>query len=177
MPEDELSPPVRGAEISIREAQASDIDDLVDLEGSAFLSDRLSRRRFAALAKSPSAHLLVAHAGGILRGYVLVLTRRGSCSARLYSLAVAQQAQGDGLGMMLLDEAEAVAQARGADRLLLEVRTDNDAAVRLYERAGYTPIDRRENYYQDGTAALRYGRELRERSPALTRNPAVGRAA
>ncbi|MDQ3559143.1 MAG: GNAT family N-acetyltransferase [Pseudomonadota bacterium] len=141
------------------------------------MSDRLTRRRFAALARSPSAYLLVAHAGRTLLGYVLVLTRRGSRSARLYSLAVAPEAQGIGLGLKLLAEAEAVAQARGAVRLLLEVRTDNEPAVRLYERAGYSQLARQESYYEDGMAALRYGRDFRERSPASMQVPAMGRAA
>ncbi len=177
MPEDGVPSPLRGAEVSIREAQASDIAALVELEGRAFLSDRLTRRRFAALAKSPSASLLVADAGEALLGYVLVLTRRGSRSARLYSLAVAPEAQGGGLGLKLLSAAEAAAEARGAGRLRLEVRTDNEPAVRLYERAGYSQLARQENYYEDGMAALRYGRDFRERSPASMQVPAMGRAA
>jgi len=34
--------------------------------------------------------------------------------------------------------------------LLLEVRSDNTAALRLYERAGFSEISRRRRYYQPG---------------------------
>lgn len=167
MPEDSLSPPPRGAALSIREAQASDLDDLVALEAKAFQSDRLSRRSFAALARSPSAHLGVARIGPRVCGYFIVLARRGSRSARLYSIAVDPGCAGQGFGARLLATAEEVARRNGAPRLRLEVRPDNEAAIRLYERAGYRLIGRREGYYEDGAAALRYTRDL----------PAAGTAA
>jgi ribosomal-protein-alanine acetyltransferase len=169
MPEDSLPPPPDNAGIRIGEAQASDIDDLAELEAQAFASDRLSRRRFAALVKSPTASLLVARWGGRLVGYALVLTRRGSCTARLYSLAVAPWSAGRGIGSRLLAAAEAVALARGADSMRLEVRTDNAAAIHLYERRGYAKIGRRDGYYEDGAAAFRYARDLRAASPSLGR--------
>jgi ribosomal-protein-alanine acetyltransferase len=147
--------------MSIREAHPTDIADLAALEELAFASDRLSRRRLAALARSPTARLLVAHREGELAGYALLLTRRNSRAARLYSLAVAPGRAGRGLGSRLLTAAEAAARERGAESLRLEVRTDNAAAIRLYERHGYRVIGRRDDYYEDGAAALRYARDLR----------------
>jgi ribosomal protein S18 acetylase RimI-like enzyme len=46
------------------------------------------------------------------------------------------------------------------------VRADNRSALRLYESRGYRPIGRREDYYADGMAAIRYARDLRP-APAL----------
>jgi ribosomal protein S18 acetylase RimI-like enzyme len=177
MPEDSPSPPSGAAQVSIREAQASDVHDLAKLEAEAFNSDRLSRRSIAALAKSRSASLLVACRDGDLLGYALVLFRRGSRSARLYSLAVAPSTGGAGIGGALLRAAEAAASARGADRLALEVRIDNVAAIRLYHGAGYALLGRRENYYSDGAAALRYARDLCDPARSQNPRPAFGRAA
>ena len=177
MPEDSLSPPSGAAEVSIREAQASDLHHLTQVEAAAFDSDRLSRRSLAALMKSASASLLVAVRDASILGYALVLHRRNSRSARLYSLAVAPEAAGTGVGGSLLKAAERAALARGADRLTLEVRADNQAAIRLYSRAGYSVLGRRESYYSDGSAALRYGGNLRRNPMAPKGRPAIGYAA
>jgi ribosomal protein S18 acetylase RimI-like enzyme len=55
------------------------------------------------------------------------------------------------------------------------VRGDNAGAIRLYEQRGYRTIGRLENYYQDGMTAVRYARELSDRSNAPA--PPLGRAA
>lgn len=175
MPQDSRPPPSGDAGISIREAHPTDITDLAALEEQAFASDRLSRRRLAALARSPTARLLVAHRDGELAGYALLLTRRNSRAARLYSLAVAPGSAGHGLGSRLLTAAEAAALERGAESLRLEVRTDNAPAIRLYERHGYRLIGRREGYYEDGATALRYARDLGAK--AVGRPLPLGRAA
>ena len=79
--------------------------------------------------------------------------------ARLYSLAVDPQARGLGLARSLV-AAEAEALRRGAAALTLEVRVDNEAAIRLYEALGYRGLGRRSDYYEDGADALRYEKPL-----------------
>lgn len=176
MPDESRPPPLRNADLRIREARPSDIDRLAQLEASAFATDRLTRRRLAAFVNSPSACLLLAWRDGEAVGYVLVLTRRGSRAARLYSLAVAPELAGRGIGSILLGAAEDAALARGADALRLEVRGDNPGAIRLYEQRGYRPMGRRENYYQDGMTAVRYSRDLGGGS-IDTAPPSLGQAA
>ena len=58
-----------------------------------------------------------------------------------------------------LDAPEA-ARAQGCDRLRLEVRADNGAGIRLYQRRGYTRFAVRPDYYEDGMEAWRYERAL-----------------
>ncbi|MGO2536168.1 MAG: GNAT family N-acetyltransferase, partial [Brachybacterium tyrofermentans] len=48
----------------------------------------------------------------------------------------------------LLAWCEEQARRGGAERLLLEVREDNDRARSFYARAGYQEIDRRKGYYR-----------------------------
>ncbi len=45
-----------------------------------------------------------------------------------------------------------MARARelGAQRVLLEVRVDNDPAIHLYESSGFRRLGRRRGYYQPG---------------------------
>jgi ribosomal protein S18 acetylase RimI-like enzyme len=57
------------------------------------------------------------------------------------------------------------------------VRVDNVAAIRLYESRGYRNIGRREDYYADGMAAVRYARDLRAQPTHVGEPGALDRAA
>lgn len=160
MPEDSRLPPSGRSGLMIREARSTDIDALTRLEAECFASDRLSRRSLASLAKSPSACVLVASGTEGTVGYAVILMRRGSQRARLYSIAVSSEATGRGVGSRLLTAAEDAARRRGACRLHMEVRADNAKAIGLYERAGYRPVGQRPDYYEDGTTALLLGRQI-----------------
>src|ERR1041384_111664 len=109
MREDNRPPPDGRSGLVIREALFSDIDALTAIEAECFASDRLSRRSLTSLAKSPSASVFVACVAGRPVGYAVVLTRRGSRKARLYSIAVHPNAGGRGIGSSLLAAAEDMA--------------------------------------------------------------------
>lgn len=145
----------------IRTARASDADALLAIENAAFEGDRLSRRSFRRLLSGRSAEVLVAASGDAVAGYCIVLFREGASVARLYSIATERRHGGAGLGRALLQAAEASARRRGRRTLRLEVRDDNSRARNLYERNGYRFIGRRQGYYSDGAAALRYEKDLR----------------
>jgi len=144
----------------IREALPTDIEALALIEADRFRSDRLSRRSLLALTRSPSARVLVACRRDAVIGYAVLLIRRGSRRARLYSIAVAAAEASRGLGARLLAAAEDAARALGVSRIALEVRADNPAAIKLYRRRGYRQIGERPSYYDDGMTALLFAREL-----------------
>lgn len=83
-------------------------------------------------------------------GNVIVLFRRNTDAAHLYSLTVDPAHRGRGIGRMLLERAEELAAARGLGTMQLEVRSDNDAAIRLYRASGYRPSGVKAGYYSDG---------------------------
>lgn len=156
------SPPAPAAP-RLRAARPADLPALLALE-ARFATDRLSARQFRHHLRNPRARLRVAVLDGQPAGYALVLLRSGSRTARLYSIAVDPACRGRGLGARLLGEAERVARAAGAHELRLEVRTDNAAAIGLYEGRDYRRFGRREGYYEDGAAAWRYRRALDSRA-------------
>lgn len=160
MADDRLQPRSVVAAPHMRRAHPSDLDALVDMEAAAFATDRISRRSFRALMARPSAIFLAADAQGELAGYALLLTRRGSRTARLYSIAVAPGWIGRNVGAALLTAAEEAARDGGANRISLEVRRDNAAARRLYESRGYVRNGLVAGYYADGATAYRYRRAL-----------------
>lgn len=145
--------------VQLRDARPADLPALLALE-AGFPGDRLSARQFRHHLGNPRARLRIADAGGAVLGYHLLLLRRGSGLARLYSIAVDAAARGLGLGRRLLADAEAQARAAGRHGLRLEVRQDNAAANALYLAAGYRRLAALPAYYDDGADGWRYGREL-----------------
>lgn len=143
-----------------RLAARADLAALVALEEGTFHEDRLSARSFRQMIAAPSAELIVAQEGSELLGYALLLFRRGTKVARLYSLATSQQSRGRGLGSGLLEQAERGAARHGCRALRLEVRVDNCVAIGLYERRGYRRFGRIANFYEDGADAWRYEKPL-----------------
>ena len=152
-------PPLRQTP-RVRPAVESDQCDLVRLENETFDSDRLSARQWARHLRSDSAGILVAPGKPDLLGALVLFFRRGSDIARLYSLAIAANARGQGIGNRLLAAGEQAARNQGCSRLRLEVRRDNRAAQRLYQRRGYRVIGERSAYYADGEDAVRYEKSL-----------------
>jgi ribosomal protein S18 acetylase RimI-like enzyme len=147
-------------DLRTRPACASDLDALVDLEALVFAADRISRRGFRRFLASANAGLLVAEHAGRLAGYALVLFRRDSMTARLYSIAVAPDLAGQGVGGRLLAAAEAAAVERRCPRMRLEVHVANAAAIARYRRSGYREFGRYAAYYGDGGDALRLEKRL-----------------
>lgn len=145
---------------AFRPATRDDVDALTGLEQRCFPGDRLTRARFRALLRQPGAAFIAApHATG-LAGYALLLFRRGSRVARLYSVAVDPGFRGHGLGRRLVEAALDLARHRGAGILRLEVRVDNMSAIALYRGLGFHDFATRAGYYDDGTDALRFEKAL-----------------
>ncbi len=149
----------------IRPARASDANAILAIENDVFEGDRISARSMRRLLTGRSAAVLVAAVTDVIAGYCVVLWREGTRVARLYSIATDRNHGGAGVGRALLDAAEAAAQQRGRRLMRLEVREDNDRARALYERNGYRFIGTMQRYYHDGTAALRYEKELPPAGP------------
>ncbi len=68
-------------------------------------------------------------------------------------MALVAGAQGQGVGGKALELLIAHARAAlGLRKLLVEVRTDNAIAVRLYSAAGFNRVGVLKNHYRDGEA-------------------------
>ena len=158
-------------QIRIRKAERGDLDALMKLEHRVFATDRLSRRSLQRLMRSGTDTVLVAHENGELSGVAIVLFRRGSLAARLYSIAVAPHAGGRGVGTKLLAAAEAEALARGCRVMRLEVHHTNHAAIARYRKSGYREFGRLRRYYEDGGDALRFEKRLMPDTAALRNAP------
>lgn len=145
--------------VEIRAAAREDLPALLALEAE-FPGDRMSAAAWRRLLRSPTADIRVALSEGRVVGNAVLLFRRRSRWARLYSMVVAANARGRGLAQALMQDAETQAARRGCEGLRLEVRADNGVARRLYARCGYTEMARLPAYYEDGAEGLRLARRF-----------------
>ena len=132
-------------EILIRDAAASDLDALEGLEKACF-SDPWSREVFAAQLPDERHEFLVAECGGRLLGYVTMMCvlDEGDIS----NVAVEPGARRNGIGRELVSEMLRRAERRSLAAVMLEVREHNEAAIALYDEAGFVPVGRRRGYYE-----------------------------
>jgi ribosomal protein S18 acetylase RimI-like enzyme len=130
------------------------------MENRSFSGDRLSRRSLAHLIKKGHATTLVEVEDSRPRGYALILYRKGTSLARLYSIVVHPDFRGLGLGLKLLGAAEKDALENDCVIMRLEVRKDNANAISLYEGNGYRLFGVVPDYYADHETALRFEKQL-----------------
>ncbi|MEN9621070.1 MAG: ribosomal protein S18-alanine N-acetyltransferase [Actinomycetota bacterium] len=133
---------------SIRDAALGDLDAIMALEISTFVTDAWSRDMMAAELAAPHTRYIVAVTGDQIVGYAGLSAPAAAGQADVQTIAVAAGHRGHGLGAELLRTLLDEAVARGADDVLLEVRADNPAAQRLYDRHGFEAIAVRPRYYQ-----------------------------
>lgn len=98
--------------------------------------------------------------GLMLDGQGFILCRTVADEAEILTLAVTPIVRRNGVGRALVEAAAAVAMARGAVSLFLEVAAGNAEALGLYARTGFEPAGLRKGYYADGTDAVVMRRAL-----------------
>ena len=125
---------------------------------------RFSRTYMRQLIRQQGAATWIAEDEGAMRGFGIVEWAREGAGLVAYvqTLEVLPEARGQRAGTELLRRMEESAFAAGAEAIWLHVDAENTAAIRLYEKAGYKPRGRQDDYYGRGRAALVYGKPLGE---------------
>jgi len=128
------------------------IEQVAALEQQLFPVDAWSTEQFwAELAQPTRSYFLAVHDDAVL-GYAGLFALPPD--ADVQTIAVSPDAQGKGIGRLLLDELIGQAIARGCTQLVLEVRSDNTAALSMYEHRGFEQLNTRRDYYAPGVDAL-----------------------
>ncbi len=136
-----------GASITLHAGGLADLDAVMRVMNDSFdpaYGEAWTAAQCAGLLPMPGVWLTLARERDEIVGFALsrVVVRE----AELLLLAVRRDRQRRGVGQLLLDSFASVANARGAERLHLEVR-DGNHAMRLYTAAGFGEVGRRRNYY------------------------------
>jgi [ribosomal protein S18]-alanine N-acetyltransferase len=140
---------------TLREGNEGDIGAVMDVMAGAFdpaFGEAWNAGQVLGILSLPDVWLSFAEDGERTIGFAL--SRLLMDEAELLLLAVEPDMQRRGVGRALIERAIGVAEAKGAHRLLLEVRDDN-AALGLYRCAGFGEIGRRRGYYRGADGATR----------------------
>ncbi|TPG34413.1 ribosomal protein S18-alanine N-acetyltransferase [Mycolicibacterium hodleri] len=125
-----------------------DADRCGELEGELFPGDDpWPAAAFIRELESAHNHYVAARLGDELVGYAGVsrLGRKPPYEFEVHTIGVDKRYQGQGIGRALLDRLLGIADG---GTVFLEVRTDNAAAIGLYESVGFTVVGTRKRYYR-----------------------------
>lgn len=139
------------ASATIRPMTVSDLEAVLAVERASFPVP-WKREHFLQEIHSHLSFPYVVERGGVVLGYVCPMSLFEE--AQIMDIAVAPGERGSGVGGLLLERAIAVAREKGAERLVLEVRASNAAAIGLYEKFGFVRYSVRMNYYEGKEDAI-----------------------
>lgn len=139
-------------DLSIRDAREEDLERITWLEQAAFADPwRLDLLTYE--ITHPGTLLLVAvRADEPAAGYAVF--RHGGGEAELLRLAVDPGERRRGVARRLVEAGLDRLRREDVEACHLEVRTDNEGAIALYQALGFEPTGRRRGYYRDGADAL-----------------------
>lgn len=133
----------------LAQASARDTRALAPLHAASFRRG-WSEEEFERLLLDPS---VLAHRAAIGRQIVgFIMARIAASEAEILSVAVDRSQRGRGVAQKLLRMNLGRLAGLGVTTVFLEVGADNEAAIRLYRRAGFREVGRREGYYPNEPA-------------------------
>jgi ribosomal-protein-alanine N-acetyltransferase len=117
---------------------------------------------------------IVAEVDGDIQGYIMCRIERGLSKfktfrtarhAHVVSIAVREAYRRRGIASeILLKAMENGVEAYNVTECFLEVRVSNQPAISLYEKLGFTKVNRKMGYYMDGEDARVMAKFLKEES-------------
>ena len=133
----ELSNPVdAGAAVFLLNEYAKDA-----MAGNGELSNYVKENLVSGLQKRPGAYALLAYVDGKAAGLAICFEGFSTFAARplvnIHDVVVLAGYRGQRVGEQMLARVEAIAVARGACKLTLEMLSGNASAARLYQRIGF----------------------------------------
>jgi ribosomal protein S18 acetylase RimI-like enzyme len=132
----------------IRIAIPDDFERIIELENLCFPKEHAyTRRQLHYLLIKANSTVLVETTGALIRGFLIILYRRGTTVAGIETINVDPTHRKKGIGLRLLSVAEEHLRKKGIHKIRLEVSTANNAAIKLYEHAGFQKIMLLKKYY------------------------------
>ncbi|GAA1853064.1 ribosomal protein S18-alanine N-acetyltransferase [Actinomadura bangladeshensis] len=155
--------------VALRPMTEADLPAVHRLERALFPEDAWSEEMLRGeLAEQPRTrhYVVAAEPDGEIVGYAGLAAAGGQ--ADVQTIGVRADRRKSGVGAALLTALLNEAVRRNSEAVFLEVRADNDAAHRLYERFGFVRVGLRKRYYQPSDV------DAIVMSRPLNRRPAMG---
>ena len=139
--------------ITYRAANAFDLPVFVSLDKDLFPYSPWSASQYKEEFSSPTRHFVVAlNEQQSIIGYAGVFAP-GQAEADILTVGVVPEYRGKGIAKALMALLTDWANAQGSTAMMLEVKTDNHEAIRLYESLGYLKLNVRKDYFGTGLDA------------------------
>ena len=138
--------------MTVRDWRYEDILKISELEKEIFSGEAWSYKTLATAFKAPAFLGVLCEDGGEIAGYGGVSI--AADSADIGNIAVAENYRRGGIGTLLLQKLCEKVKERGAEKMFLEVRVSNSAAIQLYLKNGFIGAYARTRYYPDGEDCL-----------------------
>lgn len=144
---------VPGNKFSVRKAQRADLLAVFRIEQASF-PQPWPFQAFERFLGEPG--FLVAEQDGTIVGYIVAdsVPNHGQAIGHVKDFAVHSEHRGGGIGTSLLQRTLANLAMQGVHTVKLEVRENNDPAIRLYRQLGFTHRQTVPRYYGNGEDAL-----------------------
>ena len=149
--------------IQYRAAIQLDLPVLVSMERVLFADSPWSMGQFKEEFKGvPNTRyfLVATNTDDQIVGYAAVLVVAAGVEADVLTVGVLPEYLRQGIATRFMAELEKWSISKQAPAMMLEVGTENTAAIKLYEKLGYQKISTREGYYGPGLDAFVMRKEL-----------------
>lgn len=139
--------------LHVEPAETRDAKDLARIHGQSFYRGWPTADFQSFLEDRNTPAYIACDAKRRIAGFALI--RTVADEAELLTIAVEPRWRGKGVGRALMEAAFADLMMSPARRMFLEVDEQNHAAIRLYQKLGFSTISSRKGYYPraDGSAA------------------------
>jgi ribosomal-protein-alanine N-acetyltransferase len=138
--------------MTVREWKFEDILRISELEKECFKGESWSYSTLASCFESPTFYGIACEDGGEVVGYGGITVVADTSD--LENILVSEEFRRGGVGSAILDKLIDIAAQKGAEKIFLEVRVSNYAAMRMYLKAGFVGVYARTRYYSDGEDCL-----------------------
>ncbi len=146
---------MKDKKITFRPVTEDDFDEILRLEEESFNRyDRLDRETLVELYSEFRDGFYALIEDGVIAGYCEFLIEKGA--GYIESIAIDRKFRRRGLGVMALRFMIERITELNLVEINLHVRTDNIAAVSLYEKEGFVKKSVVKNFYKDGEPAYLY---------------------
>jgi len=135
--------------ITIEDASIRHLDRLYEIETECFDREAFTKQQIARLLTDYDSVGLVAKVNSEIVGFIIgtIFLERNSLTGHILTIDISPIHRRKGTAQKLLQEIEKIFKEKGVKACRLEVREDNIAALRLYQKFGYKKVAKLKNYY------------------------------
>jgi len=136
----------KAANYEIESIGPEDLDEIVAIENVSYPSP-WPKQIFEREIEAQNSYKRIIKFSGSVVAYIVTWTVHDE--VHILNIAVHPDFRKIGLGEMLLRDCLGFSSERGLKLAVLEVRTSNNSAIKLYEKIGFRTLRVRKKYYSD----------------------------